>query len=52
MGSWSYVLCAVLLASLVVWVLLIAGLVPVWVAAASLPTMLVAYVVWDKKTDP
>ena len=52
MVPWSYVLSAVLIASLVVLVLLIPGLVPAWVAAASLPAMLVAYVVWDKKTDP
>ncbi len=42
-GPWSCLLFAVLL---------VAGLVPVWVAASSLPAMLVTYVVWDKKTDP
>ncbi len=52
MGLWSYVLCAVLLASLIVFVLLVTGLVPVWVAASSLPPMLATYVIWDKKTDP
>lgn len=51
MGPWSYVLIGILLASLVLLVLFLMGLVPLWIATTCIPAMLVTYFVWDKKTD-
>lgn len=48
---WSYVLFGVLFVSLVLFGLFLAGLAPFWVAVPCIPAMVVAYVVWDKKTD-
>jgi hypothetical protein len=51
MLPWSYPLLGALLAAALVTALFFLGLAPLWAMLACIPLVLVAYRVWDKKTD-